>query len=147
MNRKLAAAFGLAALSAAAQPSPPLPPAERQGGIEWRSGGIGVEESRALDAEGRNWPLTLIFAIHEGKQSNYAAGVAYVIRDEKGAAILQGTAAGPYLLARLAPGRYTLEATLSGVPGKHAFTIEAGKPYRHTFLWSAAANPVLRDNR
>ena len=141
------AALCLAAGAAAAQGAAALAPIERQAGVEYRTGGIGVDESTAFEKESRDWPLTVIFAIQEGTSSQYAADVAYTVRDDKGATVLQGKTSGPYLLARLAPGRYVLDAVIGDVPRQHAFRISAGGRHRHVMLWSAQEHPGLRDAR
>lgn len=129
----------VAAPPAPAQDGSPLPPIERQAGVEYRTGGVGLDESTALEQESRNWPVTMIFAVRAGARSAYTAEVDYVIRDEKGVVALQGKTSGPYLLARLAPGRYAMECVHAGAPRRHAFSVSPGKRHRHVMVWPGPA--------
>src|SRR6185312_692944 len=98
-----AALFGMASAGAAG-----LPPAHMVNGIETLSGGIGDGQAAAMQAAAPHWPLTLEFAIRDHAKSDYAADVKVVVRNAKGDTVLKTTAGGPFLLARLDPGRYTV---------------------------------------
>ncbi|GEM_PF-5708999 len=39
-----------------------LPPLQTVGAVSYLNGGIGLDESNALKAEGSKWPLTLVFS-------------------------------------------------------------------------------------
>jgi len=56
----------------------------------------------------------------------FAADVDVRIRDDRGVEVLEVAAAEPILLARLAPGRYTIEATYDGRTRTAAVNVGAG---------------------
>ena len=65
--------------------------------------------------DSKQWPLTLEFAINDKQRSDFAADVAVKVHGAKGHAVLDTTAGGPVLLAKLPPGRYAVDATLAGI--------------------------------
>lgn len=129
-----AAMFGMASVQAAAEP-----PMHKIDGIETMSGGIGVGEAAAIQAQARNWPLTLEFAVRDHAKSNYAANVNVVVRNAKGDTVLKTTAQGPFLLARLSPGQYMIQASLDGKTLQQKVTV-GHQPARHLFLWPAGTD-------
>jgi len=138
LNRKAASAAVLAALlagSAFAQASAPLPPVRSSGPVEYLSGGIGADESAAIQNASRQWPLALEFAIKDRQRADFAADVKVRIRDARGNEVLQATSEGPFLLARLAPGNYAVEATLAGQTLHKKVDVKAGQSSRQVFLW------------
>lgn len=129
-----AAVFGMASAQAAS-----VPPMQKVDGIETMSGGIGVGEAAAMQSEARHWPLTLEFAIKDKARSDYAADVNVLVRDTHGHTVLQTTAQGPFLLARLNPGQYTVQASLDGKTLQQKVMV-GHRPARHLFLWPAGTD-------
>ena len=129
-----AALFGMASAGAAG-----LPPAHMVNGIETVSGGIGDGQAAAMQAAAPHWPLTLEFAIRDHAKSDYAANVKVVVRNAKGDTVLKTTAGGPFLLARLDPGQYTVQASLDGKMLEQKITVSHA-PARHLFLWPAGTD-------
>jgi len=143
LNRKAAPAAVLAALlagGALAQAGAPLPPVHNSGPVEYLSGGIGADESAAIQSASRQWPLALEFAIKDRQRADFAADVKVRIRDARGDEVLQATSEGPFLLARLAPGSYAVEATLAGQTLSRKVNVKAGQSSREMFLWGADAD-------
>jgi len=112
-----------------------LPTVQQQGGIEYLSGGIGLEESTAIDAESRKWPLTLLFSAKRWQRSVYTADAKVSLRDGHGKLLLQMQADGPFLLLRLVPGIYVVEATLNGKVLQQRIVLKKGEPARVVFVW------------
>lgn len=129
-----AAVFGMASAQAAS-----VPPMQKVDGIETMSGGIGVGEAAAMQSEARHWPLTLEFAIKDKARSDYAADVNVLVRDTHGHTVLQTTAQGPFLLARLNPGQYMVQASLNGKTLQQKVMV-GHQPARHLFLWPAGTD-------
>ncbi len=75
-----------------------------------RTGGIGEEERRTLEADPR-YNLKLIAANRAGQ---YLADVDVIVVDERGARVVTARMAGPWLLAELPPGRYRVTAVYDG---------------------------------
>lgn len=131
----VAVALGPLALGAACARAAMLPPVQKIGALEFMSGGIGQDESRAIEKASRNWPLTLEFAAKDQHRADFAADVNVVIRDAKGHALLQTVSAGPFVLARLSPGHYDVDATLGGKTLHETVVIRKGQPEKALFLW------------
>ena len=64
--------------------------------------------------DSKQWPRTREFAINDKQRSDFAGDVAVKVHGAKGHAVLDTTAGGPVLLAKLPPGRYAVDATLAG---------------------------------
>lgn len=128
----------LGALSAHAAYNPPIHMAN---GIEYMSGGVSSDEAALMETVAPRWPATFEFAVKDGSRSQFAADVAVTVHDAAGRTVLsQVTAQGPYMVARLDPGRYEVEATLAGRTLKQTVEIHAGSPTRTLFLWPAGTD-------
>jgi hypothetical protein len=75
------------------------------------SGGVGLEAQEELKAREREFNMKLVFTLVEG---NYVADVHVVIRDAGGTTVLDHQAPGPFLMAKLPRGAYTVTATYEG---------------------------------
>jgi hypothetical protein len=80
-------------------------------GITYVSGGIGVDAEEKLRAQRSEYNLMLVFTLTEG---NYIADVRVTLADAKGATLVEHVADGPYFLAKLPAGRYSVSATYEG---------------------------------
>lgn len=113
-----------------------LPPERSFGAVVYRSGGIGEDETRAMTAAMRDYPLalTLVEADATGHGS-YLAAVDLVIRDAAGREVLRTASEGPFFLARLSPGRYTLTGVYRGVSRERTVTVPARGTAHATLAW------------
>lgn len=114
----LSAAVLCAALLSATGAHAQHPALQKAGDLQYVCGGIGIDESTAMRAAMKDYPLSLLFATQSG---DYLAKIQVVIEGEKGAQVGQFEAQGPVCLVRLDAGRYTVKASAEG--GK---TIEHG---------------------
>jgi hypothetical protein len=121
-------------------PSPSLPPVQSQGQTEFMTGGIGLDESEAIKKEGRSWPLMLEFAQASAPRAEYISDVNVTIRDISGNVVLDANAEGPYMLVKLAPGRYSLDATHESVTLRRDLELEKGQSRKLTLLWPPGRN-------
>lgn len=112
-----------------------LPPVQHSGAIEYLSGGIGQEESRAIEHASKTWPLTMEFAVKDKKHAEFTADVKVVVRDAKQHEALQTDAKGPFLLAKLKPGKYEVDATLDGKTLHEKVDVKHGHPAKLMFVW------------
>lgn len=134
-------AAGLLLGSAAqAQSDAALPPVQKSGAVEYLSGGIGLDESAAIKSASRHWPLSLVFSVQAAGKAEFASDVKLEIRDAKGAAVLETTASGPFLLAKLPPGSYSLRATLAGKTLERKVQVKAGCSAQVELVWPAGTN-------
>ncbi len=142
MKPKLTALVASLALTALAIASPvsradtaSLPPATTQGAVSYITGGIGEDEAEAFKRAAAEYPLELLFAQKGEPKDVYLADVKVVIRDRSGKPVLETTAEGPFLLARIPAGRYQVEAEFGGATKRQAVEILPGKHRRAVFVW------------
>jgi hypothetical protein len=109
-----------------------MPQVQQQGGVEFVSGGVGQDESKALQAAQSQWPLSLRFT---GRNAEFLADVRVQIVDSHGANVLDTTSRGPYMLVRVRPGRYTVHASHNGVDKTSAVTVGSNGSARASFVW------------
>jgi hypothetical protein len=133
----LATIFGALLMGSALVHATNLPPVHRMGQVEYLTGGIGKDESTAIQAAGKKWPLTLEFAQKDGRRADFVADVNVIVRDAKGHPALQAEAKGPFMLAKLAPGRYNVDATLAGKTLHQHVIVKHGQPAQVAFVWPA----------
>lgn len=81
------------------------------GQIDHVSGGIGVAEQQQLEARQGEFNLKLVFCLKEG---NYVSDVDVAVMDAKGQTVVADRAGGPFFMARLPSGQYTIAATYEG---------------------------------
>src|SRR5438067_9542230 len=74
--------------------------------LDVMNGGIGKDEAARMRAAERNYSLALQFS--ERRDNEFVAGAAVKIVDAHGRIMLFRRDAGPILLVKLAPGRYTV---------------------------------------
>lgn len=90
----------------AATPNP-ADGAVTQSPVSFVTGGVGEGERSRLDEISHDYNLRVVTARANGE---YLAGVSMVIRDGKGAQVLATVTQGPWLLAQLPPGEYSVLA-------------------------------------
>lgn len=133
----IAAAFG-AAMPVFAAAVGELPPEHTHGAVVYRSGGIGAGESAAMKAAAGRYPLEVLFVERdESGAAHYDAGARLSVRDASGKQVLSTVTDGPFLLARLPAGRYTLEASRNGAAKTRTVTI-GPRHVRVLFEWRAS---------
>lgn len=113
-----------------------LPPVQQANGTEYVTGGFGDNAAQAFKQAESAYPLTLVFAEDAGQGSRpYVADVSVVVKDDTGKVVMQVPSAGPYLLARLAPGKYQIEATYMGQTQTQEVQLAEAQPSRQVFTW------------
>lgn len=86
---------------------------ETHAGIAVIHGGVGAEERAAIEQTASGYNLKLTFA-RKGSGA-YLFGVKVVVRNTQGRVVLDTTASGPLMLAKLPDGAYSVAATEQGV--------------------------------
>ncbi|MCP3724809.1 carboxypeptidase-like regulatory domain-containing protein [Paraburkholderia sp. CNPSo 3272] len=109
-----------------------MPQVQQQGDVSFVSGGVGLDESKALLGAEREWPLALRFTQRSGE---YVADVHVQITDSHGASVLDTTSRGPYMLVRVRPGRYSVHVRHAGVDKTSAVTVGSNGSARAAFIW------------
>lgn len=135
----LATALGALTIGAAiASTAPKLPPVQKDGAVEYLSGGIGKDEAKAIEGASRHWPMTLEFTVKDKKRESFAADVAVAVRNASGGTALSATSDGPFLLARLKPGTYSVDATYAGKTLHERVVVKHGLSAKAVFVWPMA---------
>lgn len=124
------------------------PPIHMAHGVEYMSGGIGSDEAKLMETVSPRWPASFEFAIKDHKGADFAADVHITVRDSSGVALLDNVVSGgPFMVARLEPGTYQVEARLRGQVLKQQLRVEAGAPAKATFLWPAGTDMASSGTR
>ena len=143
MKQSATALLSAAALLGALSAQAANPPIHFTNGIEYMSGGVGSDEAKFMETVSPRWAATLEFAVKDPADrqgADFAASVKVQVRDAaSGTALLNAVSDGPFMLARLEPGRYEVEATLNGQTLKQELTVQAGLPSKATFVWPSSA--------
>jgi hypothetical protein len=126
----------LTSLPVFAAPPGSLPPAQTQGTVTYVSGGIGQEEAQAFAAATRYYPLTLEFAVKHLPHAAFTAKVPVRITDTRGHIVLATQSDGPFLLAKLPAGYYTVTAEQHGQALTKTIHITPAQPAHVLFLWA-----------
>ena len=107
----------------------------RAADVPYISGGVGADARQELLAKERDYNLKIIVA---DKSGDYLADVRVVIESARKERVLDTTMNGPILLAKLAPGTYTIRATSDGKTLTRTVTI-AGQGLRQAdFRWDVS---------
>ncbi len=117
-----------------------LPAAQTEGGVEYVSGGFGLDESTAFKQAIAQWPLALTFASSGNGTNAYAGDVQVVIRDTQDATVLNVLSQGPYFLAKIPPGSYEVFATYEGRTQSRKVNIGSSGNTHVTFHWKRPAS-------
>ena len=141
----IAAVSGLMATAAGASvPSSyraDLPRAHRSGPVTYLTGGIGHEEALAMKRAAQDYPLELVFVERKGRKESYLADMPVRIVDDKGKVVFEGQSEGPYFLARLPKGRYTVSTRWDAWSSSRPVTVGKERQ-RVVFAWGKAAPPA-----
>ena len=124
------------------------PPIYMSHGIEYMSGGIGSDEAQLMETVSPRWPATLEFAVKDSKGADFAANVHVTVRDSSGTALLDNVVSGgPFMVARLEPGSYEVEARLGGQVLKQQLRVPEGAAAKATFVWPAGTDMASAGTR
>jgi hypothetical protein len=90
--------------------SPSLPQVETVQGVEVLNGGASLDEAAYLKSRAQEFPLQVLFS---GRGGEYGVADRVTIR-QGSQEVVTVSDAGPYLMAKLPPGRYKIEADFNG---------------------------------
>jgi predicted metalloprotease with PDZ domain len=97
---------------------------ETHAGVAVIHGGVGIEERSAIEQKAADHNLKLTFA-RKGSGA-YLFGVKVVVRNKQGRVVVDTTASGPLLLAKLPDGEYSVAATEHDVTLSQTIAIKSG---------------------
>jgi hypothetical protein len=99
------------------------------------SGGVGSDEQESMHAVRNDYNLRLTFAV-QGSGA-YLSDVSLLIFDAAGKQVLYFDSAGPLFFARLAPGRYRVQAAVHGKAMLKSVSLGAAGARELYFYWDA----------
>ncbi|MGB8920043.1 MAG: carboxypeptidase regulatory-like domain-containing protein [Pseudomonas sp.] len=106
---------------------------QQQNGINYLSGGIGLDESKAIQ-QTPGYNLHMTYSV--GMQNEYAANVDVTIEKASGQPVLTLNQAGPLVYVQLPPGKYIVRATLNGQERRDVTDVGSGTARNLVFHWS-----------
>ena len=107
----------------------------RAADVPYISGGVGADARQELLAKERDYNLKIIAA---DKSGDFLAGVQVVIESASKERVLDTTMDGPILLAKLAPGTYTIRATSDAKTLTRTVTVAAQGLRQVDFRWDVS---------
>ena len=87
---------------------PPAPEVRKENGIDYLTGGVGIDGRAQLRPLVTDMNLQLVFA--EKQTGAYLAEVEVLIADSRGEEVLKLSDSDPMVFAELEPGRYSVKA-------------------------------------
>ena len=131
-------------------PPPPPPPPESEGkgwlppggslqvrttdqGIRYTSGGVGESEREELRAMSDRFNLRVMSAMQGGGE--YLADTQVKIVDSRGEVVLTANSKGPYFLAQIPPGTYTVAVSTADHTQQQSVRIDGPRQSQLNFYW------------
>lgn len=102
-------------------------------GIRFASGGVGEGERAELSALSNQFNLRLLFAMQGS--GDYVADIRISILDSRGEAVLSAESNGPWFLAALPAGTYTVEVSLPDQLQRQTVQIGGSRQSQLNFYW------------
>ena len=110
------------------------PQVQQQGAVTFVSGGVGEDEVQEIKKLSPAYPLELLF-VTKGNPQEYLADVKVQIKDKDGRIVLDAVSQGPFLLAKIPPGKYTISADHDGTVKRQIVQVAGAKTRRVVFVW------------
>lgn len=114
-----------------------MPATQTWGEVDYVTGGVGLAQSTAFKQQMSQYPLALEIVQHQGTQDLYTAGANVRIADASGQVVLKTVAEGPFVLADLPAGRYTVDVTLNGQVKHQTVAVRDNASVRKVFVFQA----------
>ena len=104
-------------------------------GIAYISGGVGEEESQAILAEAKQWPVLLELSQLENGRGIWIFGAKIKILNANNQVVFDAQADGPYMLINLPTGNYQLEGTYGENVQKRTIVVKSILPQKINLFW------------
>jgi hypothetical protein len=130
MRRVICVGLAVIAMLASAQ-APAQENVVTHNNVSFVSGGVGVDSEERLKAREKEFNLKLLFTLVEG---NYLADVSVRVADAAGKTVIEHVADGPYFLAKLPAGTYSVAVTYEGKAQNRTIKVGGGLRTEH-FRW------------
>lgn len=106
---------------------------QEQNGIAYLTGGIGEDESRAIQ-QATGYNLHMTFSI--GPENKYIPDVDVLVQKASGQTVLTLSQAGPLVYVQLPAGKYTVVATRNGEERRDTADISSSEARNLVFHWN-----------
>ena len=103
-----------------------------QNGVSFISGGIGMDSEERLKAREKEFNLKLVFTLVEG---NYVADVGVTIKNAAGKTMVEHVADGPFFMAKLPAGAYSVTAAYEGKTQTRKVSVRDGRLHTEHIRW------------
>ena len=113
----------------------PLPPLRTQGEVQYVSGGVGESAFESFRQARSKFPLAVEFIRKAAEHDTYILDVDVEVTDRQGKSALTVRTDGPYLLATLPSGEYTVKATYFGHTLERRVRVAGHASARVVFVW------------
>ena len=108
-----------------------------QNDVSFVSGGIGADSEARLATREKDFNLKLVFTLVEG---NYISDVRVVLKTAAGKTLIDYVADGPFFLAKLPAGTYTLALAYTGQEQQRKVSVAASKLRTEYIRWKSDPN-------
>ena len=112
-----------------------IPPTQYSQKIAYITGGVGQEETIAILAEAKQWPLLLELSQLADGRGVWIFGANVKISNTQKQVIFDAQADGPYMLVNLDAGDYFIAASYEGAEQKRVISIKTGSPLKTSIFW------------
>lgn len=112
-----------------------LPPLKTQGEVQYVTGGVGKIEAQSFQEAQSKFPVALEFVRKASPRDEFVANVEVRMLDAAGKNVLATRTDGPFLLARLPAGEYTVKATYDGRTLEKTLQVTDHASARAVFVW------------
>ncbi|MFW0753165.1 carboxypeptidase regulatory-like domain-containing protein [Pseudomonas sp. H11T01] len=106
---------------------------QQQNGVTYLSGGIGLDESRAI-LQTKGYNLHMTFSV--GSANQYIPDVDVAIQNMQGSSVLKLSQVGPIVYVQLPPGKYLVVTARSGQEKRSDVEVKSGAVRDLQFHWS-----------
>ena len=125
------------ALNAIGAPAGRVPATHKQGEVTYISGGVGQAEADAIKHVAKYYPLELEFLLKAKPKDEYLTDVKVRVKDAHDKMVLDVKTDGPFLLAKMPAGKYTVSAERAGKVEHRQVEIAANEHRRVVFEWQS----------
>ncbi len=112
-----------------------LPAPQNAGEVTYIMGGVGKSEADAIRHVARYYPLEVEFLLKTKPKNEQLSDVKVRIKDANDKTILNVIADGPFLLAKMPAGKYTISAERNRKVEHRQFSIAGNDHQRVVFEW------------
>lgn len=105
-----------------------------QHNVSFISGGVGVDSQERLQAREKDFNLKLVFTLVEG---NYLADIGVTVKDAAGKTLVEHMADGPFFMAKLPAGTYSVTAGNNSQTQTRKVPVRAERLRTEYFRWKS----------